>query len=404
MKINNYFNAAFNNIFKAIFFIFILSTLLDPMDKFLGLKLYLFIACVCFGLIFFFLSKEKIRLPINMIIFIGLMVFLPLMSITHHFFLTGSSSAGGFTLFKAHLFIALVFVLYVSRIDSEKFLSLGLSILASLILFVTFIVTIFPELKIPLYLFGNKYGIFSLDEGRNYGSAGTYFQMYFVTSSMLVFSVAYYFDRYANSKGSSFLNFSLFILSWMALLLAGSRNNMMAFVLLPTLLVFYYSKNKAFLLFCASIIGFSLLIYYWDYFYGFIDPLEDSNRTKLTTFFDYINIFSGSTYTFLFGEGLGVDRAWSSRAANFVTELTYLEIIRSYGIFFGALLLILLFYPLFYSFILRPDFSKKHLIIAYGVYLLMSFTNPLFFSSMGMFILSILLSLIYFHQNSLQKG
>ena len=49
------------------------------------------------------------------------------------------------------------------------------------------------------------------------------------------------------------------------------------------------------------------------------------------------------------------------------------------------------------AFFLKPSYNYKHIILAYICYLVMSFTNPLFFSSMGMLILSAIMSSICMH-------
>ena len=391
-------------IFKALFCLFIISTLIDPADKLFGLKVYLFIACFLFAFVQYLLNANKIYFPLSMIIFTLSLILLPVMSMTHYFLLDGSFPYGGFVLFKAYLFIFLTFALYIIKIDSVRYLVGGLNLLLLLIFSVTLIILIFPDLFLPVYIFGAIYGIFSIDEGRDYGAAGDFFQMYFVTSPMLVFSVAYYFDKVMKCKIKFNMNCILLILSLIGLFLAGSRNNMLAAVILPFFLLFLYTDKKILLL-STGVFFLALFIFIFsDQLLGFLDPKEASNFTKLLTYNDYVLLFSENLYTLFFGEGLGASRGWTGRGNNFVTELTYFEIIRSYGLILGFFVMLIMFFPIVYAFFLKPTFPEKHLIIAYFVYLIMSFSNPLFFSSMGMLLLSVIMTLIYTHQKTNSQG
>ena len=385
------------HLFNAIFMVFILCTLFDPMDRLLGLKTYLFTACMAYGAIYYITYPGRLKIPLKLIFYVGLMIFIPLFSITHYYFIDGGSLFQGFLLFKSYIFITFSLLIYITQIDVFRYLSIALSALSISIIAVSLIVSIFPELFLPLYLFGNNFGIFSIDPGRDYGAAGTYFQMYFVTSSMIVISIAYYFDKWMTLDSNKKLHFSLFFLGIISMFLAGTRNNMIIAIFLPAILFWSYSRNKVFITSIYFCLFLSILFLFKDSIISLFDPSEASNFTKLMTLDDYANIFKNDVYTLLFGQGLGAYENWTGRGLKFVTELTYFEIIRNYGLFVGILLLCLMFYPVLYAFVLRPDYKYRHIIWAYITYLIMSFTNPLFFSSMGILILSAIMASISLH-------
>lgn len=389
-------------LFNFLFLIFIFSTIFDPMDKLLGLKTYLFILCMAYGVIFYITHPEPLKIPIKLLIYVLLMIFIPLLSIAHYFFIDSSSPYQGFLLLKSYLFITLAILIYITRIDIFRYLSNVLSVLSLTIIAVSIVISIFPELFLPLYIFGNNFGIFSIDPGRDYGAAGTYFQMYFVTSSMIVISIGYYFNKWMTESNNN-KYFLLFCIGIIAMFLAGSRNNMLMAIALPAVLFWTHSKNKIIVTFIYIILFIAGLYLIKDQILAFFDPSEVSNFTKLLTLNDYIEIFSNNIYTFIFGEGLGAYQDWTGRGPNFVTELTYFEIIRNYGIIVGICLLFLILYPIIYAFLLRPSYPHKHLIWAYIAYIIMSFTNPLFFSSMGMLILSALIASIFMHDDFLNS-
>ena len=385
------------NLYHALFTLFIISTLFDPMDKLFGLKIYLFILCMSYGLLFYLTNPHMPKIPIKLIIYIALMIFIPLLSITHYYFIDSSNPFEGFLLFKSYIFITFALLIYITKIDVFRYLSICLVFLSLAIMLISLIVTIFPDLFFPMYLFGNNFGIFSIDPGRDYGAAGKYFQMYFVTSSMIVISIAYFFDKWWKSKHNKKLYLILFLVSVISMFLAGSRNNMLIALFLPLVLFWTYS-NKKFFISMLYLVGFLItIIIVRDEILSLFDSSEISNFYKLMTLNDYIYLFSNDIYSLIFGQGLGAYMDWTGRGFNFVTELTYFELVRSYGIFGALTIILLMLYPVIYAFFLKPSYNYKHIIWAYICYLIMSFTNPLFFSSMGMLILSAILASICIH-------
>ena len=391
------------SLYQILFIVFIISTLFDPMDKLFGLKIYLFILCMSYGFLFYLTSPNMPKIPIKLIIYITLLIFIPLLSIAHYYFIDSSSPFEGFLLFKSYIFITFALLIYITNIDIFRYLSICLVFLSLTIMLVSLIVTIFPDLFLPMYLFGNNFGIFSIDPGRDYGAAGTYFQMYFVTSSMIVISIAYFFDKWWKSEHNNKLYLILFLISVFSMFLAGSRNNMLIAILLPLILFWTYS-NKKFLISMLYIVGFLVtIIILRDEIFSLFDASEISNFYKLMTLNDYIYLFTNDIYSLIFGQGLGAYMDWTGRGFNFVTELTYFELIRSYGIFGALIIISLMLYPVIYAFFLKPSYNYKHIILAYICYLVMSFTNPLFFSSMGMLILSAIMSSICMHDKKNRK-
>ena len=154
----------------------------------------------------------------------------------------------------------------------------------------------------------------------------------------------------------------------------------------------------------VSIMVFSSLlagtIFLTDVLADLLSSDEESNMTKLSLLKDYDEIFSDPK-VLLFGDGLGAYRNWDSNGRYYFTsELTYFEIFRYFGLFFGLIIIYYMFYPVFYSYTNRRYIKHKHIIIAYFLYLIMSFTNPLFFSSLGMLIFSIIIANIFIYKNS----
>ncbi len=389
-------------LYKSLIFLFLISTLFDPADKLLGLKLPLFLACWAVGGLIVLMRNSMVRIPINLLAYVFLMVLIPLLSITYYFITDGSEPFEGFLLLKSYLFLSFTILLFITRVDVLKYLSVALTLLAFSVLALSIFVLIYPEGFLQIYHFGEKYGIYSIDKGRDYGSGQTFFQMYFVTSSMLVVSIAYYFDKWRSLKSKRWIYLILIVMNVCAMIVAGTRNNMIMAIALPIGLVVLYSKRKVMISALVTVfVGLSVIVLRKELL-AIFDPNEQSNHTKLTTLYDYFRIFSDYK-TLLFGRGLGAYDYWTNRGLNFVTELTYFEVIRNFGLFMGGVMLILMLYPIIYAFILRRSYQGKSIILAYAAYLVMSITNPLFFSSMGMLILAIIIANIYIYESDFKR-
>ena len=390
------------SIFIFVVFLFLLSTLFDPADRALGLKLPLYVACWGIGLLIHMGRQGPIKISIGLLIYTFLMTLIPITSVGYYLVTDGSEPFEGFLLLKSYLFISFAILIYFTRINAMKYLSIALTILAIQILLLTAVVLIYPETHIPLYTFGEDYGIFSIDSGRDYGSGFKWFQMYFVTSSMLVIPIAYYFDLAKSSKQNIGFYWALVLLSICAMFIAGTRNNMIMAIVLPATLFVVYSKHRLdTIILMAAAIG--LFIFTWRVEIAtFFDPTEASNNVKLSMLEDYAVIFSDSN-NLLFGRGLGSYECWTGRGYNFVTELTYLEIIRNFGLLLGGLMILLLLYPIAYAFLISRSYKKKNIVLAYAAYLIMSISNPLLFSSMGMLILGIIIADIFIHDTDMRR-
>ena len=324
--------------------------------------------------------------------YVLLMVMVPLVSILHYFISGGGQPFEGFLLLKSYLLIPFAILLYVTRFNAVKYLTFGLTILALMILLISFIMLINPEIFMPLYHLGLESKIFSIDK-RDYGNGEEFFQAYFVVSSMLVIPIAYYFDKWRTLKSKRTFYFILTAICVLAMFLAGTRNNMLISILLPSILLFYYSKNRLIVFILLTLVMGIFAGVFSENIIAFFNPNEQSNYYKISFIKDYFIIFNNFSFSnVLFGEGLGAYSAWSLRGDYFITELTFLEIFRNFGLLMGIVMLMLMLYPIIYSFIIRPSYIDKHIIIAYAAYLVMCITNPLFFSSTGMLILAIIVA------------
>jgi hypothetical protein len=385
-------SAAIRWIFTLSFVGFIVSTLFDPADLALGLKVPLYAVTWLAGVTLCITRRDRVRFPPPLVIYVLLMVGIPLASLAWYFLVDARAPFAGFQLYKAYVFISVAILLYMTRTDLMPFLAGALTLLALMILATALVVLLVPALKLPLYVFGNQFGIFSIDS-RDYGSGLVLFQMYFVTSPMLALSVAYYFDRWRNEPGHRVRHGLLTLTSLVALVVAGTRNNILGAVLViaGVLVVHYRRKPLVIATLGVALIGGAAALS--GQIGILLDPTEVSNSVKLALVRDYGRIL-GDPVTLLFGRGLGAYEHWS-RGDLFISELTYLEIVRNFGLIGGAIMIGLLIYPVVHGFILRRRSRSQSVLVGYSAYLLMCISNPNLFSSMGMLILGVILANLF---------
>ncbi len=176
---------------------------------------------------------------------------------------------------------------------------------------------------------------------------------------------------------------------------AGTRNNLIISILLPLSLVLLYSRSRLNGLLLAAAAAALLATAFMDEVLKLFDPSEVSNFTKLSLLQDYAQTLSDPV-GLLAGSGLGAYQFWDAKGMSFfISELTFLEMIRNFGLFGALLMLALLLYPLVYAFVMKPRFGQRHIVLAYGFYLLMCISNPNLFSSMGILILSVVLANLF---------
>lgn len=380
-------------LFVVLVFFFLLSTLFDPADKALGLKMPLYLACWVVGCLAC-VNRPGVGVPLGLLIYIMLMVGVPMTSLSYYYLVNGSDPFKGFELLKAYVFVSFSALIYITRIDILKYLCWALSLLAVSVLVLTAVVLVFPEFYTPLYLLGADLGMFNIDSGRDYGADVVLFQMFFVTSPMLVISVAHYFKLAVTSTRWRGFYAGWTVLHIAALLVAGSRSNIVGALALPLILAVFFSTNRLRTLWWMAMASMLFSLVFRREIGAMLDPVESSNSSKLIMIKDYATILSDPLKLML-GSGLGAYDQWTEKGYNYITELTLLEIFRNFGLLLGGLMVLLLLYPIVHAFVLRRGETEKHAVLAFAVYLLMSLTNPLLFSSMGMLFLGVVMANLY---------
>lgn len=388
---------------RLLLLLFLLVCIFDPADAILRAKVPIFVALWSATLLSLALRRNVPSLPAWLLIYVLVFVAIPLLSIGWYYVIDGRQPYNGFALLKGYLLVSFAVIIVLNKVDLVPQLSAVLTGLAALVI-ATFIYLQFaPEQFKPLHDLGVSTGMLSLDR-RKYGRDLQLLQVYYVTSAMLVVSIAYYFDRVMSASGKTKLAYLILLgINIVGMLLAGTRNNIFASILLPCALWLLYAKRVVLSALCSLLVLGLAALSFASQLRAFFDTGEKANSVKLALLHDYMDLF-GNTTTLLFGQGLGAYHYWKATGVSFyITELTYLELIRSFGIFGAAAMMALLLFPVWHAFATPSSRRVRALTMAYLFYLLMCISNPLLFSSAGILILATLLASIELNRVRVDK-
>lgn len=227
----------------------------------------------------------------------------------------------------------------------------------------------------------------------------SFYYIYFIASPMLIFLLCH--DTWKMLDSPSFKSFAILLLPISALFLSGTRASIIISLFAPVFVWMWYrfGRGAIALIFCSIVLLIVALL--------FIDvPVvsemfgasEQSNATKIGYLSSYEEIFN-SPLTVLFGQGFNA-HVWSPVLQSMLpegaskTELTYLEMLRVFGLFGSGLLMFLLAYLALSGRVARSSYPW----IAPSIFLYsaISAINPYIFSSNGMLLIGFATAAIAF--------
>ena len=291
------------------------------------------------------------------------------------------SNFGWVSYSRTFLFLLLTIVLSYNNINLINPLKYMLNILSMITIVIFITVNGVPELLEPIQSYGNDVGVFGISF-REYADF-SFNNVYFHTAPLMIFNVTYYSNKLFVKGEKRALVWVLITIC--AMIFSGTRNNMI--LSLAVFSFYFFNTNRKYLLLLFPIL-FCFLAACSDLIRAMFDSKDVSNQVRLSYLSDYGRELS-NIWTLIFGQGLGSE-FYVSTHDEYVsnTELTYLEIYRRFGILMGTGVIFLLVYPIIKFF---KNISYRWLILAYTLYLIMIITNPFFFSSNGIILLSIVL-------------
>ncbi len=217
--------------------------------------------------------------------------------------------------------------------------------------------------------------------------------LYYRTSALLVFPLSLFLYRFL--KHRNYWNLLLFFICFITLFLSGTRGNIIATVLITVyLLINSLSRKRKFIQLSITVLVlfYGLLLFIGSLSLG---EKDSSQEIKSGHFSSYITLFETKPSIFIFGQGLGSEFFSTGLNQNIVqSELTYLDLVRIFGVPGTLLVLLILTYPLVYMYKKSMNYKYTAAVCSYYGYLFIVGSNPLLISSTGIIAVIIMYSLL----------
>ena len=358
---------------KISTYLFCIFAIIDPANSILGLKIPTFILFL-FSLALYAKPRSDNFMLVSSLIFINLLSFVCGLVMNFSF---DTSITIQFLIF----FITLYSLSWDFVIDLFDALVIS-SVLLSIITIAGFVVLVsFPDVAILLSGFSESHNTVFMMSERNF-LGFTFYSFFYRSLPIVVIPASIYFGRFLNEPYNKRFNLSLALLFLVALFCGGNRAMILGVFVIISLSSYSRFKNNKFfkvLLFIVIIAG--LLVAYL----AITEKGEESNDIKYGHLVSYLSYFPEKWYTLLFGAGAGSEfYSIGFESMTPLTEWTYLEIIRMYGLVGLALMLYFLFKPVLFS--PWPDNVRNWSQVAFGycLYMILAGSNPNIFCSTGL--------------------
>jgi hypothetical protein len=362
-------------------FLFVFSLVLDPRNVF-GLKFITFILILLLSLPYLDFSY-----------FIIIDIFLSINFLSYAFgILTNQNIDLDMANFltKAYLFLFYLFVVSNAWMHTFRFFYYATLCQSIIVTVIYIIIQIFPVLTTPLSLFGGQNFFFFAP--RHFYKF-QYFQVFYVSSYLCTIGYAYsVYNLFFKSKFRYFIEFLLF---FCGLLFSGTRANILSALLIFLVGIIFYLYHHKKLLSTVFFCSFSVMSGLFLIFKLLSEKGDVSIDIKSGHMKSMFMLFSESPLKFLLiGNGPGSRFYTSSlRTEVSLTELSYLDLIRNYGLISTIIICLLYLYPLLLLYNAKQYSAEFKFILGMGyvAFLFIAGTNPFLINSSGFMMLCIMI-------------
>ena len=374
-------------IVDILYFLFLVTLSLDPTGFHSRLKDLLFVVLVIYGVIYC-LKRRQYLAPINRVTFlIFLMVPLWGMFIAY---ITGNLNDEGYarSQMRSMLYISIFFFVVTMRLNvilkAVWINGLIMAVVTLILFFLSQLGGIFLAAIYDYCIASDNYTMASNRNFLGYAINGLYYK----AGSLIIFSFIYNLYQY---KGPFKLFFTIIL--YLSLMVAGSRTPMLVQTMI--LLVYLYDKNiiGKFLTRASALVLLGMLVML-TYLLA-TQENEKSNEVKYDNFESYVEDIGDKGHP-IWGAGLGSEFYAKGRGVKLsYTELSYMDILRMYGLPVGLCFIFLFFAPCFWlwKYFPRSQFLKRYC-LGYVLFLILSGTNPLLLGSIGLTALSLFMAIV----------
>lgn len=381
--------------------LFVIILMIDPSDGILKLKMPLFILLVLLLLIYYKNVSYKA-------ILIFLIIYTICLLTNAVGLVRGINTDLSFALGVYKGFTMTILLLWSNRLRFLQYLTFP-TIIISLIVLTIFILTkTIPEIGGIIYNFTNNEIIPIKISTRNF-IGFEILSVFYLTSPLSIFVAGVFLQKFTKGVGNKLGSLCIFTCAISVLILSGTRMNMLSaivitgFILIRRIWKTRYGKLLAVAITIFGVIAVMLII---------SKLLSDTGEQSLEVKFTLAEAFniqlSKDPWLLLFGEGPGAtfDSLGVRGKLAVQSELTYLDLIRWFGIPFTIIILLIYLYPIKVIYSKRKNLEYASvLIVTYLLYMVIAGSNPLLITSTGMLALLIMYTYAFnpYYEKTIKK-
>lgn len=369
------FTISIKKIQKLLLVLLLISIIFDPQNEHFGIKSYVFLLYCIFSLNHFNIKYAYVP-------FVYLLIWI--ISYVHGI-LIGSDMDDGIAGWYLNSCLFLFIIPFASGkkinfIYPFYYCTLVYSIYIIFLVFFSMANTALTEFAVNHIQQNSDFSMF----GYRTFLGIKHFCLYHRTSSICLISEACALLLFLRTKKNKYIIH--FVLFFLALLYSGARANMLSAIFIVVFIIlykcYYKVKNRALLIpFIGLIICIAVVV-----IYNVSTESGHSNDVKMGHIESFMQLFESNPLRYvLIGTGPGsVMYSIGIKQSVALTELSYFELIKNYGLLFTITILFVFTIPLKRLYNSENDNnSKAALTIAYLCFFFVAGTNPLFSGSTG---------------------
>lgn len=362
---------------NLLFSVMIFVIMLDPNNMILNMKDIAFVLLVAYNMLFY---KPDLRYLPCLVVIVAVILLSYLFAV-----IQGNSIdyEALFGILKG--FSPLFLLLWIRYYDVVKLSLLPAGIIFLLLTVLYILVSSNSVFEGIVYEYMKEHdNIIMMSHRSFYGFE--IFGMYHKSTVCLIFALCYYYYAFINKKGwFRFFMLIPFLLSSFVFLVSGTRSTMLLPFFILGMILYQrvrYTRYVKYLFYPVLFLFAALFLFFLLMLAA--ETTESSNMIKYAHLSSYIQLFDTHPEYFIIGQGPGTS-FYSSGFGRYttITEWTYVELLRNYGLF-CLLILVVVLKPLYTFYRFRKHNLTLVLMAAYVAYLLVAGTNPLLISSTGM--------------------
>lgn len=371
---------------NAILKLLIIVLLIDPSNTILGAKTALFLLFLTVWIITKMQTGLKVSLTVLAIM--AILISMPFISLAFSLIYNESMDFGvAASYIRAFMFVILIIPVLDLNFNLYGFLIKSSIAIAIITLAIFAVYTVFASYENLVYdFFVVKHDTAKIAVRNFFGVEFT--MIFYHSAPLLIFPFTYFLHQlfYSNLRLKAIILCGVY---GFCLIISGTRANILCLFMIITIYVLVYiymkiSKTSAVaLLTVIAIISFQFLTN------NQVDKGGASDKIKSGHLASYIGHFSEHPKYLLTGQGIGTSFYTSGFGKEvYMTELTYFELVRVFGVPLVVMFLGILFIP--FLKILRPvglSFNDFQFYLPYLGYLFIAGTNPLLISSTGFLVI-----------------